>query len=270
MNRITERGAPAALLIMLAVACGGDEMSRDTPEPPDPYAPSMPYVIVNGSQEPDTDAGEVEKIYRNGGYGKATVSGGPRCDVTQHSYCEGPKYKTLKAKLYASTCSSWWQARWVAAEAAAQAVLALYGFTLTGTPSGQTPDVEWRCGSTPGLGSETPQNPKVWTLMGNGVYWGQPALSKIVVDSAEVEASTAWALANEGQRRTFAENVIRHEIGHSVGLGHSSNPLHLMYGVFQTNDPNALPWAGLLNWTSDELFWIDCYNPSVGSTSPDC
>src|SRR5690606_314773 len=88
----------------------------------------------------------------------------------------------------------------------------------------------------------------------------QFAYGTITIYDGKWPAMAGWpcngtpSLQCQTRRNTFITNVVRHELGHSMGLGHktSTGGLNLMDLSFNDINPNSTPWQQGLMPTSSE------------------
>jgi hypothetical protein len=253
-------------LILVLAACSGGEGE------PDLFASDAGTHTVAIVQGIEADAplpeDDVEKIYRNGDFGVQTS--GERCNISATS-CAASYSKTRRYKFFASTCSSAFQGYFVNAMTGLESFMSAYGWTLVG--DGQTYDVELRCGTTVdgqslagSTGGTVPKGAPTVATVDGGRNWAMYPKHLVTINSSLITGLPEWATASATSRERFVTNVIRHEWGHVFGLGHNPTSNELMNAYVQPNY-----WTGLRGYTvATERYWLDCYNPSVPSTTPLC
>jgi hypothetical protein len=191
-----------------------------------------------------------QALTRPNGYG-INHTNGTRCSST--SNCDLPKDKTFSRRFLASTCSNWWQTRFVEADNDFLFIDRDLDWTVNG-PSGQFADFYWQCGTVGGSNNGIFQ-PTLSAQRADGSYtWNS---GWVTVDAAFTEAGSSWAGKTDVQRQRMARNIILHELMHSVGLGHATSALtNLMHGA----DP--VTWyQGLKYSNTDEINMLDNYVP---------
>lgn len=183
--------------------------------------------------------------------------------------CLVPDVKVMLTGFRASTCSSWWQARFVEVWNEMEADLAsINEWSLQTAPQVW---YHWQCSGTTGTDVS---NQLTWFApnLGNGstddhdvVPWGelrQYHAGTLTAYTAQIEAMPQWAVASDLQRKKFARTALRRAAARQVGLGDDGS--YLM----------ASPYR--LEWFNDQAFWTDgmldtleCYSEDSG-TGPDC
>lgn len=221
--------------------------------------------VVEGDYIPIGSTGQ--EIFMPTGYGAENGSGTPQCSPPWGGgICRVPDSKTLLYKLFASTCSSWWQARVVGAEAYVQPFLDGLGddWNYSGEVAGLY-NIDIRCTASSGLAdfnnlqASTDNHATEFGTLQQWVY------GSIRIDTAEIEAQPGWASKTEAQRIRFAENIIRHEYGHSFGFGHGGTGL--MRDGSQWTEAQA--YGSTMTFGTTERNMLLCYNEDSGSTD-DC
>lgn len=249
------------LLAAFALACG----SVDNGDLFEPYEEGDAGVELGQT---------AQALTRSGAFGIETDCGGDcegddplefrngaKCIVPWDTgYCNVPKKKSIRMGFQASTCSSWWQARFVAVNTTINADHAGSGWQWAAPAFDGTTDAQIKCGVVPdGSGATGGQWPSApWndvSAFPNGTIrqWNK---SNIVIDTVVIQGLADWASKTDAQRRRMAENIIRHEIYHMFGHGHSSVDNRLM-------SPNVS--VGMYNskysLTSVELADMNAYVP---------
>lgn len=223
--------------------------------------------IACGSPLPKSDpVGSLSSpIYMPNGYGADVSSNGLRCgNPFGGGRCLVPDSKTIDIKFYASTCSSWWQARFVEVWWEYEAILAsMNEWQLVSTSNFKH---TWRCGNVSGglghtallsEGAEDHETPR-------GIL-RQIKKTNLRIDSADMESSANWEAADDSERQRKARRTIRHEVAHELGFGH-----------LEGEGPNLMnqggdgsEWDVEHGLSTAELVWMSCYNQDSGS-SDDC
>lgn len=189
----------------------------------------------------------------------------PPCDDTDWAggQCSIPDSKFQIYKFFASSCSSWWQARFVGAENYVKPFVnglgddwAYYGGDINGVYTHGM-----YCNTSSGLGAFTP-GPDFENHATPLGTLRQYKNGTIRIDTADIEAQAGWSSKTEAERIRFAENVIRHEMGHSLGFGHFGS------GLMQ-DGTNATWYSNSKTFTIADRTVLRCYNEDSGS-SPDC
>jgi hypothetical protein len=226
---------------------------------------------------PAADAGDAglgqseQAIYRGTGYGIDT-STGLQCEI-QSTGCQGPKSKTVTYKFAAGTCSSWMQARVVEATIALEANADQWGFIWQADAANGW--LTFKCGPAPSAPTALggfERDGVTQTTLSDGKLWSMPKKGTIWLNPAQFGGS-AWNAATESQRRIFVHNLIKHEAGHVMGLGHTpdgSGHGPLMNVAVPMETPLAIQWKATLWYSSVQAGWLQCYNPSIPSTQPLC
>jgi hypothetical protein len=238
------------LLAALSAACGSGELEDEDTLCDMSVQDGDATGCANGSEL--DELGELEQpIYIPSGYGHA---GSNAC--TSVLDCFVPDKKYIQAKFYASTCSSWWQARMVTAFANIESMVDNLGddWGFIGPGSGL---YEVRCGNALELGSFTPLDTQVHS--GGPIQYNK---GNILVDVADIQNLPFWvAGSTETQRQTFAVNAIRHEFGHLLGLPHGSGIMHA--------GPETIWWNSVISFSAAQRTAMQCYNED-STTTPDC
>lgn len=263
-------------LFVLALACSS--------APADNYEGPDAGAQTGGAGELDRDdLGTAEQaVVLPFKYGMEGAGNTETCDSTwQGSACWVPNSKVFYVGFNASTCSAWWQARFVEIwnEALADvdyvnslehedAALWYMGPVPAGTPVGLK--YQWQCSSELGIGAEsfkpvtTNTDDISWPPQGTLRQYKGGVLKAYV---AEVEATSAWQNASEAARQRYARNIIRHGVRHMFGAGHvpGTEPGYELMGTNHPNFFNAEYWP-----TFDEYYRQACYNASNGGLFSDC
>jgi hypothetical protein len=247
MNRII-----TATLTALAFACGApsDEGSFTFEEI------EGEYLIGNLGQE----------IFMPTNYGSENTSSSPQCSPPWGGgVCLVPNSKIQLYKLFASTCGDWWNARVVGAENYFQPFMDGLGddWNYSGQIDGAY-NISIRCEvSANGIGSFQPSSSGAdnhATEFGTLMQWKSGAMR---IDKVEVEALPGWFNRSESDRIRFAENLIKHEYGHSIGLGHGGT------GIMRATIPDNEMYGATQTFGSVEVGMLQCYNEDSGGND-DC
>lgn len=178
-------------------------------------------------------------ITRTGSYGIEYDCGGdgPDCDEAglisqtsarciyplQQAFCQGTKTKTRRIGFNAGSCSSWWQARFVEVNNDLNGRHASGGWSW---PAGGQ-DGNIRCGVVPfvpdALGGTVWDGSFTDVSLGGGQTMREWSKTNTWINTAQIEAQPGWAAATDVQKKNFARNVIKHEVYHAWGNGHSSS-----------------------------------------------
>ena len=219
--------AMAAFVMWALMGCSGmadgDDMPADVPVDagdPGSLAEDMqidgPITYIDGPIEKTT--------FWPAGFGSIMAAGtgddhhGERCYMATTG-CKRPRSKVFAYSFSAGTCSSWYQARVVAATAEWQNKLNSKGWTITTPGSGQ---IKISCDTTIPYTAVFATSDLVCDA--NNLCTWQKGTVKI--NPTRVESESNWAAATEGQRIVDVVNILRHEMYHSTGLGHwSTAPL---------------------------------------------
>lgn len=200
----------------------------------------------------------------------------PECSLPwTNGLCSAPDNKNIIYKFYASTCTNWWQARFVEAVAGVEFVVDNLGddWQMQGpfsTPGGgEIWNYRLECADIPGTaeGEFVPQlnsnTDNHSTPNGTFIQYRQGTVS---VDAAAIQGRAEWSSKTDAQRQNYARYVITHELLHLLGFGHvpggsgvmgTSNTLNFRYGDSSDIVPSSY---------SDRL---RCYNEDSG-TGDDC
>ncbi len=232
-------------LALFALGCAGADNGELFDEPADA-----------GVEEPLELGQTAQALTWPTGYGMLkttdTSSSGDRCWLSD-SVCMRPVSKTLRFKFIASSCNSWWQTRVVTAHARWRSMLSLRGWNIQDPDSSGNANYILRCGGASGhwgyfapTGFSGPDSGGDYTYNSGGIR----------IDATKIDADTAGKTSTEKTRN--AENVVLHELLHSVGLGHSDG---LLYSAVMLQTSGAASFAGILLPTSTELSWLNSYTP---------
>lgn len=254
---------------VLAGVCllAGCQSYDSVPEPDFVSTSELPWITIGDENYvPPT----VDKIYRSGDFGDELFGSG-RCNIDAN-YCEAAATKYIKYKIN-SNCSTWWQNHINTQMDWANFNLAGSGWTVTHVGSSQNLDIE--CGAVPGdagaLGGSQGQSPIAWYVLDEQLNWGMPAKWRIILNTTKMASTAAWISGTDTQRKNGTAMLIRHEFGHTVGLGHNGVSGTTMVANVQTTNVNAWPWtAPVKGYRSEEYSWLDCYNPNPADSTSDC
>jgi hypothetical protein len=86
-----------------------------------------------------------------------------------------------------------------------------------------------------------------------------------------VQNSPGWVNGTTAQRGRFINNIVRHEVGHAIGLGHVPSSAGKLMSVGYPSEPvpGVDPWDNLYTFDSTEVNALDCYRETSGTT-PRC
>lgn len=266
--------------LLLLAACGAPDRVFEDPAAlgfPDTSDPILAAPAVEGLPDFIQKPLDVEKTTRPGGYGSqgyrtpADTGAHPGYDCVlpwNEGICYGAKRKDYRLKFYASSCSSWWQARVVEAQAQLNAAYeASTGFGVYNVTFDGTFEIDLHCAAVPdGYNAYTQlKNFTITTVPGFGTF-NQYAKASTFIGASAIESSPGWINGTDAQRQRFARNVIKHEMVHGFyGLGHALNPVEgnnvLMNAFGQRNSATQFPWTTDLGVTALEKTWMTSFVP---------
>ncbi len=290
MNRIINKAidviVPTSFLVMLTVgflfACiaglgcgapGDEELSDEIMVAPCGHGDEPHEHEETGSTDPNVVEGDDiigtlgQPIFMPTNYGSENSTASPQCSPPwSGGICLVPDSKQFLYKLFASSCSSWWQARVVGAEAYFKPLInglgddwvysgeisGHYSIDLRCEPTGPTSLADFRSSSS-GVDTHPTEFGTLWQWKTGSVRY----------DTADIEDEATWANKTDAQRIRYAENIIKHEYGHSVGLGHGGT------GIMRTTWTEAEAYGGFMTFGLTEINMLKCYNEDSG-TSDDC
>jgi hypothetical protein len=264
------------LVLALLVGCGGVDNGDLFPEEPEGDAgigqaeeePGLMFVErPQDFAAPDGDIGVSEEaLTRPGLYGAESTGtgggdpggGGYFCSVPWNwSLCFVKQSKSIRLKFFASTCSSWWQTRVVEAQNALNAAYNGIGWYWAGPSFDGSYEISVKCaaGNDGALGGVLITGGYTDTTVADGTIrkWNK---GNMEISPANVEAQSGWASYSEAQKQRYARNLIKHEFGHTAGLGHNTSASALMYPFAQSDYPNADKL-----YQSQEAGWLQNYVP---------
>ncbi len=186
-------------------------------------------------------------------------------------WCSVPNSKTIKLDWSPSTCpttGSYGVAegfRRVVYEAIInwQSEMTLLGWTMTGG-SDFTLKCEGLAGSPMGRFQPGPDWDEIATPYGT---LGQYKKGAIQIDSADIAAwAQSLAPGSASARYNIVYNLVRHELWHLSGLGHSAAGA----GPALLNEAPNGTWVTIKHPTASQLERVECYNPANGGLFNDC
>ncbi len=97
----------------------------------------------------------------------------------------------------------------------------------------------------------------------------QSSQGGITIKLNVIDNASGWLAATPTQRNRLVNNMFRHEVGHTIGLGHvPTNQSKLMSAAFSSAPiPGTDPWDNLLTFDATETHALDCYNENSGTGS---
>jgi hypothetical protein len=242
-------------LAALALACGGRATGEYRDEVVNVHRDGDVVLIEvydesadDGDDDETGDIGELEQgLTIPNGYGTKT-------SVSQRCWdgvdCLHPGTKEYSYNFQASTCSSWYQGRFVAADIRFGTQVPWFTKKSGGTKN------TWRCAS--GNGSAQGCTGSLGCAV---VTFNQHEVITdvdVYIFPDVVSAQSGWSSKTQAQKDRFVDNAILHEIYHSVALGHSDATLDsvLMYA----SAPSAY-YSSLLQPQWTERAWLRDYQP---------
>ena len=250
------------LLMLCSFACGAEDFAGE-PEGAEPV-----------------EIGQVEQaLFLPAGYGieQGTVDGEntPPCYAPfEGAVCGVPRYRKVDINIYPSTCSYLFvRNEMMAAGAAMRNYFNALGWdilTWEGTKGNRSSAVQMdvRCGTTSSanfLGQTTNVLENAVNCLNAGPSAGlicryTPSNARIF----EANISNAVFGLTSAKASRFANNVIRHEIGHGLGLAHNTTSGTLMYPFAASSQHSNYTNIALIP-TSAERDLIECYRPTGGT-----
>lgn len=198
---------------------------------------------------------------------------GLQCEGTVHQdfaddWCSVPDSKTIRFKFYASTCrdtpsNESWRGAVVDAYYDWKYEIEAQGWSvIDGT------NYQLRCDDGPGNGRLGRFRPgPSWDQ--HGTSWGtlgQYKDGKITMYSADTDSWVGGVYPGSAAARQVARiNLIKHELYHLVGFGHS---VHGFGPDLMSEQPNGT-WNSYKDLGNARRSMLDCYNETSG-TSDDC
>lgn len=163
---------------------------------------------------------------------------GAKCIVPwQNNFCHAVSSKVRRIGFAASTCSSWWQARFVEVYNEFNWNHGDYGWAWAeGNQEGGI-----RCNGTLPDGSSMSSSMlgATWfdAPFSDASQWPNGTLrrwskSQTRINTVAMEALPSWAGKTDTQRKRAARSNIRHELYHAMGVAHNTTPGSLMYPTF--------------------------------------
>lgn len=243
----------ALLFCLLAFACGApDDSGLYEPDADAGVGEAAQPLVSNDVHDaPDVQIKyvdslfAVEKSFFPWGYG--TKSDGQRCWTAGD--CSRRSSKTIKVVLHLEQCSNWYDTRLAAFAQLVKAEAAATGFALTVvTTNGQAVkgDVHVICNqvdfSSDGAIGWTEHTDKTCDANGNC----KVAIDRITLWVKNIETDVSWSGKTDAQRQKFVDNLGKHEMYHSLGLGHAD-----------TAEPNVL-----MNPHSSQAEYNAVYSPT--------
>lgn len=251
-----------AFLIACLVACGGESPTVDgielgTLEQP-VYMPVKYGIegVTNWEGSPD--------------FGRECEGSTPA--QVADDWCSVPNSKTIKFRWFPSTCpltGSYGTAegfRQVVYEAIInwQSEMTLLGWDMYQTGE----DFQLKCETVAGTPMGRFQPGPEWDQIGAPYgTLGQYKTGRYQIDFTDIAAwAQALAPGSASARYNIVYNLVRHELWHSSGLGHSAAGA----GPALMNEAPNGTWVTIKQPSASQLDRVECYNPANGGLFSDC
>lgn len=231
-----------AIATLLALGCGGAEVEQKD---------FLPSEEADYSGYEDSDIGALEQaIAIPNGYGMILDTNGNPCFVTS-DYCLIPRDKKIRPKV---TTDINFAAGFTLKSQVELEVASVCSIVLTPrgwdcaytTGSSNEPIHSGTCSGTYGCMVPGSVNSQVYSA--NGIFYKRFNSCDIKLNKSGIESTATYAAADINGKKAFVRRIIKHELGHCVGLPHNTT------GVMNGSDTSA-------SFTSAELSYLNDYVP---------
>jgi hypothetical protein len=247
-----------ALIAVLALACSAED-----------FAPEEQDLVIGQTEQ---------AMFLPFAYGHESNS--TPCVAPFDPHCEVPRYRKVDLNIYTNSCSrALVKDQMMDAGAAMRNFYNALGWNIltwenTKGNRSSSVQVEIKCQTPPAGNNSLAGTNNVYENYGNCINAGSSngfvcryTPSFISVYDVRIEANTVNLTATKAKR--FSNNLLRHEIGHALGLAHNGSAAGTqLMSQYSTNDTNSNFANIALIPNSAERDLIECYNPS--GDSPNC